>query len=203
MDRKYDEVMDKVEVTPEMRQRILNNLQNMDLSGQVLAQVVRFPRWRQWAAIAACLAVVLAGALALPRLMQGQEDPNVAVTNGIVEVASVEELSETLGFAVTEPALPFRVEKTVYLSYWKELAEITYSGEGQTAVYRQGLGTEDVSGDYEAYPTQTELEMGDLAVTLKGESGVYVLAVWYDGECAHSLSLSQGVDEEDWQTLLD
>lgn len=30
MDRKYDEVMDKIEVTPEMRQRILSSIQNMD-----------------------------------------------------------------------------------------------------------------------------------------------------------------------------
>ena len=34
--------------------------------------------------------------------------------------------------------LPFAVEETVYLSYWGEMAEITYSGEGKSCCTERG-----------------------------------------------------------------
>ena len=65
-------------------------------------------------------------------------------------------------------ALPFAVEETTYVSYWNELAEITYTGEGQTAAFRKSPGTEDNSGDYNTYTAIKEIHMGPLTATLKG-----------------------------------
>lgn len=74
------------------------------------------------------------GMLSLPTLLNHSEPPLSDANNSIVEVASIEELSKTVGFAITEPTvLPFKSEQTIYTAYWTDLAEITYMGEGQTA----------------------------------------------------------------------
>ena len=77
-----------------------------------------------------------------------------------------------------------------------------YSGGGQTAVYRKGTGSEDVSGDYNAYETETKIFVGDTLVTLKGNGGTYALAVWRDGDYACSISVSEGMSENSWEALL-
>ena len=198
----YDELMDKIEVTPEMRQRVLRRVTSEDIA-PAKPKVMSFPKLKKYLSAAACLALVIAGAAALPRLTQPQPPGNVQVVPQIEEAASLDELSTLTGFDVGVGfVLPFEPEETTYCSYWNELAQIQYGGQGQTAAYRQSAGTEDNSGDYTAYGDMAELAAGGLAVTLKGSGGVYVLAVWTDGSFSYSLGLSQGVTAEEWLTLL-
>lgn len=205
MKRRYDEVMDRVEVTDEMRERILGNLQKIDLAAAASSRVIRFPNIRKYLSAAACFAVLLAGFYAaghMAGIFQPYE-PNVAIVNGIVEVDTLEQLADAVGFEVEElTALPFAVEETTYVSYWNELAEITYTGEGQTAAFRKSPGTEDNSGDYNTYSAVKEIHMGPLTATLKGSGEVYTLAVWSADGYAYSICLSDGISEAEWQHLL-
>lgn len=204
MNKKYDEIMEHIEVTPEMRQRILGNIQNMDLTEKKSAKVIQLPQWRRFATLAACLALVLVGALTIPNLLpQGQVDPPDLVDGGIVEVATLEELKEAVGFEVTDwDSLPFQAEGTSYTAYWQDMAEIVYNGEGQTAAYRKGKGTEDISGDYNDYEAKTVVILNDISVTLKGDGEIYTLAIWTDGGFSYSLSLETGVSESEWESIL-
>lgn len=206
MDKKYNEVMEHIEVTPEMRQRILKNIQQVDLTAQKSTKAVQFPWWKQLATVAACLAVVLTGILTIPKLLNpGVNDPYVDLNPvaDIVEVSTIEELSEEVGFPVNEMSgLPFQVEDTTYIAYWKEVAEITYTGDEQTAVYRKGIGSSDISGDYNIYNSEIEMKVNDCDVTLKGNDNVYSLAIWTDDDYSYSLSLSDGKTELEWNNIL-
>lgn len=144
------------------------------------------------------------GAAALPRLIRPQPPGGgVQAVPQIEEAASLAELSALVGFEVNPGfALPFEPEEATYCSYWNELAQIQYSGQGQTATYRQSAGTEDNSGDYTAYGDVAEITAGGLSVTLKGDGGVYVLAVWTDGTFSYSLRLSQGTSETEWLDMI-
>lgn len=205
MKRRYDEVMDRIEVTDEMRERILGNLQRTDLAAAANSRVIQFPNIRKYLSAAACFAVLLAGFFAAGHMagIFRPNEPNVAIVNGIVEVDTLEQLADAVGFEVEElPALPFTVEETVYASYWNELAEITYTGEGQTAIFRKSAGTEDNSGDYNTYSSVKEIHMGPLTATLKGGGAVYTLAVWSADGYAYSLCLSNGISEPEWRHLI-
>lgn len=206
LNRKYDEVMDKIQVTPEMRRRILSNIEDMDFSEKKLAKVIRFPHIRRVAAIAACLAVVLVGALTLPNYLTPGPLPTDMVGNpseGIVEVASVRELSQAVGFDVDDlNNLPFTPEQTAYLSYWQEMAEIVYTGEGWTATYRKAPGIADVSGDSNEYTAETVIQVDGQSVALRGTGEAYVLAIWNDGDYAYSLALSQGIPDDQWEAII-
>ena len=71
---KYDELMDKIEVTDAMRARILRN---------VSAAVPKKTTVRRYALLAACLAVVLLGAVCVPKLMDpAPQGEQTTIANG-------------------------------------------------------------------------------------------------------------------------
>ena len=206
MSRKYDEIMERIEISDEMRERTLKNIQSLNLAENRAPKVVRFSQWKRLSTLAACLAIILAGALVLPQI--SQQEPNnppvyLSPVSDIAEVDTLDELIEKVGFDISEwSTLPFRAEETLYTAYWQDLAEITYNGEGQTATYRKGIGTEDVSGDFNDYESEVKISIGDDVFTLKGNGGLYSLALWGDGEYSYSLSLSKGVSEAEWQSMI-
>ena len=198
---KYDEVMEKLEVTPEMHARILQNVETQ------MAEPCKKPnRLRRFAALAACLAVLLVGAMALPKFISSPvpEESETMIANGMVEVISKEELSEAVGFPVkSAQSLPFFPQSIYYTSYWGEMAQIDYANGGSMACFRQSLGEEDNSGDWSEYPAQKSLTVNGCAVTLKGEADSYTLAIWQDGTYSYSLSLSAGQPASVWAGLIE
>ncbi len=198
---KYDEVMEKLEVTPEMRARILQNVKTQ------MAEPCKKPnRLRRFAALAACLAVLLMGAMALPKFISSPvpEESETMVANGMVEVTSKEELSEAVGFPVkSAQSLPFFPQSIYYTSYWGDMAQIDYANGGSTACFRQSLGEEDNSGDWNEYPAQESLTVNGCAVTLKGERDSYTLGIWSDGTYSYSLSLSAGQPASVWESIVE
>lgn len=204
----YRELMEQVNLTPEARERILTNVQQADLSPQAEKVVPFRPQkqtWRRWASLAACLVVVMAAVLAVPQL---QAEPNETTPPQLTgtpfhQVDTLAALSDAVGFPVTEPsALPFDPVSTTYTAYDEGLAEITYTGSGgQTATYRQSCGSEDNSGDYNLYPDTQALP--EQNATLKGQDGLYTLALWTDDTYTYSLHLSSGLSADAWQALLD
>lgn len=206
--KRYHAVMEKIEVTDAMRQRILAHVDNMERNAAPRAKVVKFSVVRRLMPIAACFVLLVAGVVAARYYIPGETvDPRptegVMVGNGIVDVADADALSEAVGFPVKEAAsLPFRTSEVTYTSFWKELAQITYTGEGYTVTLRQTLGTEDNSGDYNVYAETTTREVAGLQVTLKGDSQGYSLAVWNDGTYAYSLSAEPSLAAAEWETVI-
>lgn len=194
---KYEEIMDRVEVTPEMRQRVLSNLEQ--------ARKPKHPALRQLMSLAACLAIVLCCWYAWkPRQQTQVENPGAQGASQIENVASLEALSQKTGVPMKElTELPFDVEATQYVSYWEKLAEIQYFGQTDSLCYRKSHGTEDNSGDYNVYSQVKTLDVSGCAVTLKGGAEGYSLAAWTDGTYAYSISASKPLTEETFRGLLE
>ena len=206
--------MNKIEVDEAMRKRILSYVENLNLETEKAAKSREESKIRQFrrrtvrniTAAAACIAILLVCTFAWPKLTGPGEletKESVSIANGMVEVKSIDELSAAVGFPVNEvEGLPFTVEKEVYISYWGEMAQIEYTGEGETAVFRKGTGTDDVSGDYNVYSSVKEIMAGANPVTLKGENDVFTLAVWTDGNYSYSLDISKGLSEDEWSEMI-
>lgn len=199
----YKDVMDRIEVTPEMQTRILKAIRDADIQGRSKRAV---PMGRL--AIAACLALLVAGAVALPKLptKPPEKDPS-GVQNGIwsvTQVSSLQELSQLVGFEMEElKTLPFAVTETQYRAYPGGMAEVTYLGETQSVTLRKLVGDADPSGDYSSYSDTLMLTRNGYCVTLSGEGGLYSLAVWQDGTYSYSIRASQACSEETWESILE
>ena len=113
MGKAYDEIMEKIKVTPEMRQHVLERIAREDI---IPSKAVRFSALKKYLSVAACLILLLAGVVTLSQLLERTEpEPPVLTVPNIVEAASLQELSGLVGFEVTtEFSLPFEVEKITY-----------------------------------------------------------------------------------------
>lgn len=178
MEYKYQEIMEHIEVTPEMRERILRKLQNVR---PVPLTVRTFQRWIPLAAAACLILVVGIFQMRSGPVQSEQAGVDVSAIPGVKECASLGELSELAGFPIPDiaDAIPFSVEETRFSLLWGELAQAVYAGtDGQEISLRVSEGTEDNSGVYESYSNVEEWRIGDLPVTVKGSDGQYALAVW-------------------------
>ena len=202
LSKKYDNIMSRIEVTPEMRQRVLENIQTADIPPA--PKVIRFPQWKRYLSIAACFAVLLIGSLVVPTLFNQQEDPPLKGVESIYDCSSIEDLSQIVGFPVSDIAnLPFKIESKAYTSYFAELAQVSYSGSnGERAIYRKAIGADDNSGHYDAYDQVQDFLSSNLTVTLKGSNDTYELALWTDGVYSYSIWLSTSISETEWETVL-
>lgn len=194
---KYEEIMDRIEVTPEMRQRILHNLE----TEQQRIKKHRFPR--QLLALAACL--VLAVCCWFIRNPKQADDPEQGVlfVNQIENVDSLQALSEKTGIPLSElSGLPFSADRTEYVSYWENLAEIQYFGGTDSLCYRKSVGTEDNSGDHNSYSQVETRNISGKSVTLKGENDAFTLAIWTDGSYAYSISVTAPLTRAAFEALI-
>ena len=198
MRKTYEKIMEKVQVTEEMRHRILQNI-----DGAVQAKQPR--PWRRYLPLAACVLILAVGAISLPQLShQGAEQPGDEVTwgNGIEEAASLAELEEKVGFSVAEPSLPFAVDTVEYSSYWGEMAQIDYIGTENSASFRKSAGDEDNSGDYSEYDRVETLSLDGVELTLKGDADGYRLAIWCNQGYAYSIRFENSLDWENAAAVL-
>lgn len=203
MRKAYNEIMENVQVDDEMRRRVLRHIsQEMDACA---AKMVIRRRWRRYASLAACLAVLLAGSVLLHQRSIGLEnEPPVDVQFGMEEVSSARALAEKAGFDICDIGpLPFDAASVSYTWCWGELAQIRYEGENASVLYRKSRGAEDISGDYNLYSQQQSLDVGGVTVTLKGDSGLICLATWQAGGFSYSLSAAPGLAEQDFRALLE
>lgn len=194
---KYEEIMARIEVTPEMRQRVLHNLEN--------AKKAKKRRLtKQLFSLAACLAIIVCCWFAWKPKQAKEPEQGMLSTAQIETVDSLAALSKKTGMDMKElTGLPFAVEQTEYVSYWGALAEIQYFGGTENLCYRKSQGTEDNSGDYNVYTQVETLEIAGMSVTLKGENGAFSLAAWTDGQFAYSICVSTPLSEEAFSALLE
>ena len=179
MKKSYEDIMERVVVTDEMKTRILNRIQSEYFETSPASKVVPFQKYKRFASLAACFAILVVGVWSAARLTvpveEAPPDSGVQVVPDMVEASSAEELSELVGFEV---------------------------GDTAEAVFRKSAGIEDISGDFNSYDTVQELTVGDITATLKGNSGIYMLAIWSKDGFSYSLSISSGAAEETWGGII-
>lgn len=206
---KYNEAMEHLRLTTETRERILHNVSKaMEGKGRAdkAAKLIRFPSWKRWGALAACLAVVVISAIIWKpgQVTPNNDDPQAMLQAGIEECASAEELSKAVGFPVEDISdLPITIQEIYYDNYFDSIAQITVQSDNRQICFRKAVGMEDISGDYENYSVVTEENLSGVSVTLKGSGEVVSLAVWQDAGYTYSLSMEPPASAEAIKAVVD
>ena len=178
---KYNEVMERVEVTPEMKERILQAVSH-PRAGKAQQKKKRLNRY--WVSaiggVAAAAVIMLAVGLF--------NDRGTSFGPG----TSDSQLVQTI----------YEKEETVYRAVSGKYAYIDMTGEGQDVTFVKSEGTEDNSGDYNRYETEKTAAVQDLTMTIKGENDVFHLALLTDGQFSYSILSESGFGEEDMIRLM-
>ena len=188
---KYNEVMARVTVSDETKNRILNEIGNADV-GQ--PKVVRFTNAKRYIALAASFAIVLIGVLVIT-LTNRQPYTGGDITAGpAVEYQSAKELRKASGIKIEDlQNLPFEPTETLYLDYQNNLVEIVYSDETQSLYYRVSKGSGDNSGDFNEYETVETKDIGGVTVTVKGNGGRIYCALYEKSGRSCSVGSTEGL----------
>ena len=67
---------------------------------------------------------------------------------------------------------------------------------------RKGLGTEDISGDYNCYPQTSTEELNGCAVTLNGENNKIMTAVWSQDGYTYAVRAAAGLDRDEMYSIV-
>lgn len=192
---RYNEIMNNIQVTEEMHDRIMRKIDETDFTTETTNRS-SYHQYRRIISIAACLAIICIGIMGGKLIFNNEENLVEQVVPDIVEYNSIAELNQNAGFEISEVKnVPFSIKKTAYILYWGELAEITYSNDEEELVYRKAVGNEDISGNYNEYSKEKKCIIDDYEVTIKGDMNGYTLAVWQKDSYSYSLEFSKRVSE--------
>lgn len=199
MTTKYEKLIKRIALSEESRERILYHVTKSVNGNGSHGNVIRFSRIKQYAVIAACLAILAVGAVTLLQPWKKPVQPPILTAPGeILEYASAAELSQAIGFPVEEiTTLPFDVQEVSYVNLFDEIAEVIYISGDTSATLRKAQGNEDISGDNNNYANMEEVRVNDISVTLKGNSAAYSLALWQQGGFSYSLYFEPNVDKQE------
>lgn len=204
LSKSYKKIMEKIEVTEEMRSRILENVQNRVISEEAERsdKIVPAFKWKKLSCYAACILLLLVCAVTLPRI--GNQGPgNMVVAPSVTDCSSLNELSHAAGFAVQEiTALPFEAESISYTWFDDAIAEIVYEGKENGLTLRQSKGEADNSGDYNEYEQIDSFAIDGSSVTIKGSNEAYVLAIWQKDGFSYSITLENGISIKEMQNVV-
>lgn len=206
MSKAYKEIMGKIEITDDMRERILQNIQTTDF--QKKTKMIHFPKNRKWILAAACFAVLVVSVGIFRSVVYNYgvwKDNNLVspdddwhyfrINPEIMQFSSAEELSEEVGFEVCDlPELPFEVQSAEYGTYGTD-AKITYYGNEEWVFYQKKLliSIDSYYTDPDSqYEDITDVSIKDVCVTLKGAGGLYTCACWEKDGYSYDLEFSIG-----------
>ena len=208
---KYNEIMDKIEVTEDMRQRVLKNVEKECSNAD---NIIQFPsrnkkKYASLVGVAAAAAVcIIAGKGIMSNTPTVPDNPEGDVMiQGPVEAGSAQELSNNVGFEISDiKALADKADE-IYYSSIGDIAEIMYSTADNTISYRKAPGSDDISGDYNTYATIVEKEFDNINVTIKGnkdENNVdkFFNATWTKDGYSYSLLFENGVDMAEIEEII-
>ena len=127
------------------------------------------------------------------------EDALAQIANPLVEygsdVKSLEAAQEAVGFTLTVPG---SVTPENYIVISGLILEVNFDG----GYLRKAEGSEDISGDYNEYAsTETKTAEGK-EVTLKGNDGKVMLAIWTEGDYTYCVGIADGTTEAEMLSLV-
>ena len=128
---------------------------------------------------------------------------SVQIPNPWADCSSLEEAGKLAGFSFTAPdALEGYTEKYIG-AIENEIAEVIFSDEdGAEICFRKGVGTDDISGDYNDYAVIETQTVDGKPLTCKGDGSLVYNATWNDGAYAYSIMSTVGMTAEQLSTFV-
>ena len=132
-------------------------------------------------------------------------EESVGMPNPYTDNDTLEEAEKNAGFSIQVPEKIGGVSATAFRNLGQKMLEVIYyNGEQEVARIRKSQENADNSGNYVGYSEIKNEKIGGLDVSLKGNDGKAVLAIWSDGAYSYSISVDeQGVSLDEMTALVE
>ena len=153
---------------------------------------------------------VLAGAFAVLMLavfgtFLRPKNSDVQTVRPYTVCQTLQEAEKITGFSLDVPDSMEGWKISSISVYNGTMTEVQYADtDGETVLrVRKAEGSDDISGDYNTYPEETEFISSGRTVTASGENGNVQLMVWTGNGFSYSVSLSEPVSIETAESIAD
>lgn len=206
-ENKYNRIITEIEVTEDMKERILDNIDKMDfdLANNKTIKKYKF-NYKRYMPIAAVFTILVIGVI---MTQNSKNIPNEIGDDPIVssplinEYSTLEEMNNDIGLEIKNiEKIPFEVIRETYTSYSYGMGEIGYEGKDNIVYLRKGLGNDDISGYYGESLDIEIYRIANIDITLKSSEGKYVLATWIGNGYSYSIYFTEGVTREEFLEIL-
>ena len=120
------------------------------------------------------------------------------IANPFIDCGNLAEAAEIAGFAITVPETVDGHSNKLIQAVAGEMIQVFYTtgdpaDEGtEEVLLRKGVGSEDISGDYNEYAEVFAQDVSGVTVEFKGDGERVYLATWTDSDYSYSVSVSDG-----------
>lgn len=128
----------------------------------------------------------------------------VEIPSPMSTYATPEEAQEALGRTYKLPAvLPRDYTLESVQTIAGEVLQIEYSDGKNQISYRTAFKDGDISGDYNSYETEKQIEVNSVQVTLKGNGDKFFGAVWTEDGFSYAVYAENGLKEQDLCSVIE
>lgn len=134
------------------------------------------------------------------------DGPMLGMPSPIKDFDTVEEAQKSLGFVTKVPTtVPEGFKVTYFETISDDMLQIIYSNGKDEVYYRtakKNSDTEDITGDYNTYKEEKNVEINGTSVTVKGDGKKYYNALCTKDNMIYSLFAREGLDLEQIEGFL-
>lgn len=114
---------------------------------------------------------------------------NTQIPNPFVDCDTLADAAALAGFHIIVPDSVDGYEERAITAMENDMIQVLYlHGDDQVCI-RKAVGEEDCSGDYNAYSEEKTVTVGDRELTLRGNNGKAMVAVWTEGGYSYSIGV--------------
>ena len=123
------------------------------------------------------------------------DSDNVQIPNPFTEYQTLEEAEKDAGFLISLPEVIEGFDsRRFYLDKDSGLLEVIYENGDETITFRKSNGEGDISGNYNEFSEQNDVDGDGITVTVKGNDGKVNLATWSKDGYAYSIDCTTAVE---------
>lgn len=134
------------------------------------------------------------------------EGENTQIPNPFMDCETMADAEKLAGFDITVPEQSEGYEQELIQAIDGELIQVFYvnpENEEDEVLIRKGVGSDDISGNYENFAEMTTAAAGELEVTLKGNDGKVTVAVWTTGRYTFSIQVDAEASQDEMLSLVE
>lgn len=114
---------------------------------------------------------------------------NTQIPNPFVDCDTLADAAALAGFDIIVPDSVEGYEERAITAIENDMIQVLYLHGDDEICVRKAAGDEDCSGDYNAYSEEKTVTVGDREVTLRGNNGKVMVAVWTEGGYSYSIGV--------------
>lgn len=126
------------------------------------------------------------GAAAAQEILIGD---NTQIPNPFIDCDTLADAAALAGFEITVPDSVDGYEERAITAMENDMIQVLYLHGDDEICIRKAAGEEECSGDYNEYSEEKTVTVGDREITLRGNNGRVMVAVWTEGGYSYAIGV--------------